>query len=1712
MKCPRVLLAFFLLFGITPAAFADVTVEELFGDLMITNDLLDPGHVTLRAPGGNIFIQASVSAGTQLMVQASGFVNQSTGLISARALHAGAGSHITFNQLAVGALIATNVTGDILLSATNGLLISEIRAPGGNIGVMAGSTLTAQTVFASGQVGLTNTSNDIFFTALTAGNTLTLNSSGGLSGGTVTAATLHAYATYGINLQSRVGALTATNGAGNIIIHEADAVTLTSLRAGNGSITVTAGGLVQANEVRSLTDNAANDITLTGSGFVAGSIVAGSAGDATIQAGPGALTDGTGKIVANHLTVGANQSLLLDTSVISLMATNAVANITVSESDAIVLTGLRAGNGSINITAGGQITATEVRSLTDNNSNDINLTGQGFVVGEIQAGVAGDVTLQAGAGSLFGTPGAIGADELSMQAGGSIGLSTQALRIAVRLLAASSGGDLYLTASNALAIGTSGAVSGLGAAGHLVVLAQGAITNTRSISAGGNLLLKSTAGQLDCRMPVTSSNGCLSLQAQNNLILHSNLLIQSSVGNLVAEASAGSIIMSNAASATTAGGNIRLLAGMDMALARINAGAGSISVTAAGDIYDANADSLNLIGSGLRAVAGRHFSSAGDRIETSVDLLAAQAGGLLIVDEQWALTVGSTAVTVQRCLEDGSTEEITDPALTGLGSGSNLLITVNSGDLVLNQPIRAGRHVLGQAQSGSLTQNAEVFATNGCISLLAEGDITQNANDTAWAGNVDIEATSGSVLMATGTTVQAGSYNARVSAGQDIHLELILCGAGQLSLVAGGQITDHNGAANNITAYALLARAGGGVGSASNALETMLDVYCVESVPPPFFQHSAPGTHVGLVGPVAVNRVQSNGDLDEVTDVGLCNRAHVVVLDTNRQVIAHADAQPSPGDGTDFGPAARQAGHITRWFGISNAGPAALTISAVSPTGSHASDFHVLNFPTHVPAGGYSNLAVRFAPSNTGLRSATLSIINNDPLLGTYTFALQGTGTLPVVHYVWTNSPSPAPPHTTWLTAAHDFHAATDATIPGDEVVVTSGVYASSTRWAGGTSNRWVVPSCVTVRSVQGADSTRIEGDLGMRGVYLSEDTALVGFTVSGANVPQPGAGVYAETNARVEQCVLSHNQTTNIGGGAYGGRLVNCLVVSNSAHQGGGGARATVIHCTIENNSAVMSGGGTYQCDLLNSIAYYNTGGNAGSGSATASCLAEAAPGIGNITNPPVYMNPNAGDFRLLYDSPCIDAGAESGQPRDLANTPRPQARIFGGPTYYDMGAYEYAPAARYVWTNGSHQIPFDGWSTAATNLQAALDVSAGGDRILVGDGVYDPFSSTNAVIIKSLHGPETTIIDGRGAIRGVDLGGGARMDGFRVRHGWATECGGVRARGASVINDCIIENNEATGTGGGLCLTDNSLAIDCTISSNRAWNGAGVYASTGTVQDSTLRWNIGTSGAGGGAYLDTGAAMERCLVVGNSNRFGGGVFVRNATLDNGTMVSNRAELQGGALSLQGGLVRNSLLVGNQAGSQGGGVYAGATGLLINLTIAANLSLQGGGVYLTDSAELWNSIVISNVTDNITHAGPIASVQYTLSVPVAPGPGNLGTPPLLCDAPDYHLTADSPALNAGSNHTALLGTRRYGWAGALVCGAGGRLRPVPTAHRPGGLGRGRGHRGISRAGHHQPGARPGLEFAGAGPAPAAGKHQRPRQRVVLGWGLFSRLSRRAWN
>lgn len=80
--------------------------------------------------------------------------------------------------------------------------------------------------------------------------------------------------------------------------------------------------------------------------------------------------------------------------------------------------------------------------------------------------------------------------------------------------------------------------------------------------------------------------------------------------------------------------------------------------------------------------------------------------------------------------------------------------------------------------------------------------------------------------------------------------------------------------------------------------------------------------------------------------------------------------------------------------------------------------------------------------------------------------------------YVWQGSPNPAPPYLSWATAARDIQDAVDAAQPGDTVLVTNGVYATGVQYAEwDLTYRVVVDKPITVKSVNGPETTVIEGD-----------------------------------------------------------------------------------------------------------------------------------------------------------------------------------------------------------------------------------------------------------------------------------------------------------------------------------------------------------------------------------------------------------------------------------------------------------------------------------------------------------------------------------------------------------------------------------------------------------------------------------------------------------
>jgi hypothetical protein len=213
------------------------------------------------------------------------------------------------------------------------------------------------------------------------------------------------------------------------------------------------------------------------------------------------------------------------------------------------------------------------------------------------------------------------------------------------------------------------------------------------------------------------------------------------------------------------------------------------------------------------------------------------------------------------------------------------------------------------------------------------------------------------------------------------------------------------------------------------------------------------------------------------------------------------------------------------------------------------------------------------------------------------------------------------------------------------------------------------------------------------------------------------GGGAFG---AILVNCLISSNATSGFesaGGGACGGLLINCLVQDNYSRNGGGAASNILWNCVVRGNSATGEGGGCDICALYNCLVAENSNGN-GSGAfgsvaynctvvgneggdgfslvsayntiifsnspanwvgtcSFVSCCTTPLPtsGSGNITNNPWFVSPSAGDYRLHFGSPCIDAGTNLSAvlTNDIIGTLRPLDGNGSGVAQYDMGAYEF-------------------------------------------------------------------------------------------------------------------------------------------------------------------------------------------------------------------------------------------------------------------------------------------------------------------------------------------------------------------------------------------------------------------------------------------------------
>jgi|GEM_PF-2626930 len=282
---------------------------------------------------------------------------------------------------------------------------------------------------------------------------------------------------------------------------------------------------------------------------------------------------------------------------------------------------------------------------------------------------------------------------------------------------------------------------------------------------------------------------------------------------------------------------------------------------------------------------------------------------------------------------------------------------------------------------------------------------------------------------------------------------------------------------------------------------------------------------------------------------------------------------------------------------------------------------------------------------------------------------------------------------------------------------------------------------------------------------------------------------------------------------------------------------------------------------------------------------------------------------------------------------------------------------------------------------IQDAIDTSISGQTIVVAPGVYRGERNRNldfggrTILLRSEDPSDrdvvaATIVDGEHAGRGFFFHSGesgeAAVDGITIRHGLASQGGtpGAMRGGAVYCRDasptfrrCIISNN----------------AVEPTIFSEFGGGGFYLERSTAVIDRCEITGNE-TSNLGGAIYCfqNSHAKIRSCLIAGNGAFLGGGIamFASYPLIEHCTFADNNAGSRGGGIHCNQAAptLRNSLLWGNSADGQ---------------------------------------------KDQISCINP--TVSYSDVEDGWPGTGNIDADPLF-SAPheDFHLTPDSPCVNAG--------------------------------------------------------------------------------------------------
>jgi hypothetical protein len=173
-------------------------------------------------------------------------------------------------------------------------------------------------------------------------------------------------------------------------------------------------------------------------------------------------------------------------------------------------------------------------------------------------------------------------------------------------------------------------------------------------------------------------------------------------------------------------------------------------------------------------------------------------------------------------------------------------------------------------------------------------------------------------------------------------------------------------------------------------------------------------------------------------------------------------------------------------------------------------------------------------------------------------------------------------------------------------------------------------------------DSDRSTGAGG--GIMNYGCSAMISKCLFQDNQTDSGGAIWDQSTSTIVNCIMWNNRSARYGGAIHiepsdgtvsvNPKIINCTIYGNAASSGGGlhstNVTATVRNCIIWGNFGYGSGPGIDQAASIQQldVKYCDVQGNS------------TYPGTGNVCVEPGFADAEAGNFELVWGSPCIDIG----------------------------------------------------------------------------------------------------------------------------------------------------------------------------------------------------------------------------------------------------------------------------------------------------------------------------------------------------------------------------------------------------------------------------------------------------------------------------------------